>query len=328
MMQRRLLLRLVAGLAVAAPIAAFAQQGKIARIGYLGTSSPKLESHYVNAFVQTLRELGRVEGENIVVDYRWAEGHDDRLPGLAQELIALVPDVIVTTGTPGTLAVERATKTIPIVFASSADPVHTGIVGSLARPGGNATGFTILGPELEAKRLEILKETVTGMSKVAVLRNPDNPATVPFYDQIKAAAPALGIALTVVAEVKRPEDLERGLAAIAAARPDAMVVIADRLLMANRSRIVEFAAAGRLPAIYPYREYVDDGGLMSYATSNVDLFRGAAAYVDKILNGAKPADLPVQEPKKFEFVLNLKTAKALDMRIPQSILLRADEVIE
>jgi putative ABC transport system substrate-binding protein len=308
---------------------ALAQQGrKTARVGYLGTSSPTLEPQYVEAFRKRLRELGHIEGENIVIEYRWAEGHDDRLPALAAELVRLKPDVIVTTGTPGTLAAGQATKTIPIVFASSADPVHTGIVASLARPGGNATGFTILGPELEAKRLEVIKEALPGLSHVAVLRNPDNPATVPFYEQLKVAAPALGIALKPVAEVRKPEDLEGGLAAISDARPDALVVIADRLLLAHRARIVDFATARRLPAIYPYREYVDAGGLMSYATSNIDLFRGAAVYVDKILKGANPADLPVQEPTKFELIVNLKTARAFGISLPQTILFRADEVIE
>jgi putative ABC transport system substrate-binding protein len=327
MRRRDLLLLIIGGILAAQPFAA-AAQGKISRIGYLGASTRTLESHYVGTFEQSLRELGHIVGENIVVEYRFAAGRDDRLQQLAAELVALKPDVIVTTGTPGTLAAKAATKTIPIVFASTADPVHTGIVASLARPGGNATGFTILGPELEAKRLEILKDTVPGLAQVAVLRNPDNPATVPFYEQIKAAAPALGIVLTAVAEVRQPDDLERGFSTITSARPNAMVVIADRLLMAYRARIVEFATSRRLPTIYPYREYVDAGGLMSYATSNIDLFRGAATYVDKILKGALPADLPVQEPKKFELVVNLKTAKALDITIPQSIVLRADEVIE
>jgi putative tryptophan/tyrosine transport system substrate-binding protein len=329
MMKRREFITLLGGAAVAWPLAARAQQtGKMSRIGYLGSSSPSLEPHYVEAFRQKLRDLGHVDGENIAIEYRWAEGQDDRLPNLATELVHLKPDVIVTTGTPSTLAAMQATKTIPIVMASAGDPVGAGLVASLARPGGNVTGFTILGPELEGKRLELLKQAVPELSRVAVLWNPSNPAIVSYFETIKNAGRALRISLDPVAEVRRADELDNAFFAIASAHPHALAVLADRFLLAHRKQIVEFAAAKRLPGMYPYREYVDAGGLMSYAPSNIELFRGAATYVDKILKGAKPGDLPVQEPTKFEFVINLTTAKALGRTIPESFLLRADELIE
>jgi putative ABC transport system substrate-binding protein len=239
-----------------------------------------------------------------------------------------MPDIIVTTGTPSTLAAMQATKTIPIVMASAGDPVGAGLVASLARPGGNVTGFTILGPELEGKRLELLKQAVPELSRVAVLWNPSNPAIVSYFETIKNAGRALRISLDPVAEVRRADELDSAFFAIASARPHALAVLADRFLLAHRKQIVEFAAAKRLPGMYPYREYVDAGGLMSYAPSNIELFRGAATYVDKILKGVKPGDLPVQEPTKFELIVNLKNAKVIGIDVPTSVLLRADEVIE
>jgi putative tryptophan/tyrosine transport system substrate-binding protein len=304
------------------------QPGKRPRIGYLGVSSSSLEPHYVGAFRQKLRELGHVDGENLAIEYRWAEGQDDRLPSLAIELVELHPDIIVTTGTPGALAAMQATKTIPIVMASSADPVAAGLVASLARPRENVTGFTILGPELEAKRLELLKQTVPNMARIGILRNPSNPAVVSYFEATKIAGRSLQIALDPVAEVRRVDEFDNAFLAIASARPHALAVLADRFLLAHRDRIVEFAAAQQLPSMYPYREYVDAGGLISYAPSNIELFRGAATYVDKILKGAKPSDLPVQEPTKFELVVNLKTAKALGLTVPPMLLATADEVIE
>jgi putative ABC transport system substrate-binding protein len=283
------------GNAAAWPLAARAQQtGKVSRIGYLGNSSPSLERLLVDAFRQKLRDLGHVEGENIAIEYRWAEGRDDRLLGLAVELVRLQPDVIVTAGTPGTLAAKQATGTIPIVFASSANPIQGGLVASYARPGGNVTGFTILGADLEGKRLELLKETVPGLSRVALLWNPTNPGlTAGYYQQMRAAATALSVTVTVAAEVRRPDDLKNAFATIASERPHALFVIADRSLLANRRQIVNFAATSRLPTMYPYREYVDAGGLMSYAPSDIDQLRRTAVYVDRILKGEKPADLPV-----------------------------------
>ena len=327
-MKRREFISLV-GAAAAWPLAARAQQvGKMPQIGYLGVSSPSLEPHYVEAFRQKLRELGHVEGKNIAIEYRWAEGQDDRLPNLASELVRLKPDVIVTTGTPGAVAAMQATKTIPIVMASSADPVGSGLVASLARPGGNVTGFTILGPELEGKRLELLKQAVPGLSRLAVLWNPSNPGIVSYFETVKNAGRALQISLGPVVEVRRSDELDNAFTAIASARPHALVVIADRFLLSHRKQIVEFAAVKRLPTMYPYREYVDAGGLMSYAPSNIELFLGTAIYVDKILKGAKPGDLPIQEPTKFELVINLKTAKALGLDVPLHLQQLANEMIE
>jgi putative ABC transport system substrate-binding protein len=280
----------------------------------------------VEAFLQKLHDLGYAEGQNVSVEYRWAEGHDDRLAGLAAELVRSHVDVIVTTGTPAAFAAKQATTTIPIVMASAGDPVRSGLVASLARPGGNVTGFTVLGPELEGKRLDLLKQAVPRISRVAVLWNSANPAIRFYYQETLAAARTLRVTLDPVVEVRLAEDLTGGLARIAAARPDALIVLADRFLLAHRARIVEFASARRLPGMYPYRGYVDSGGLMSYAPSDIELFRGAASYVDKILKGAKPANLPVQEPPKFEFVVNLRTARTLGVTIPRTLLAGADVV--
>jgi putative ABC transport system substrate-binding protein len=329
MIARRTFLAGTGAILLATPLAADAQQTSgLRRIGYLGSSSPSLEPTYVEAFRQQPRHLGYIEGQHIAIEYRWAEGRADRLSNLAAELVRLDPAVIVTTGTPGTLAAMQATKTIPIVMASSVDPVRSGIVASLARPGGNVTGFTILGPELEGKRMELLKQAVPRLSRVAVLWNPANPGIAFNLEAIEVAGRALHVTVGPVVEVRRAEELENAFAAIANTRPDALEVLADRSLLAHRRRIIEFAAARRLPGMYPYGEYVDAGGLMSYAPSNTELFRGAASYVDKILKGAKPGNLPVQEPTKFELVINLKTAKALGLTIPQSLLLRADRVIQ
>jgi ABC-type uncharacterized transport system substrate-binding protein len=267
--------------ALAAPLAAEAQSGvRMSRIAYLGPSTPGIERRLLDAFQQRLRALGYIEGRTLVIEYRWAEGHDDRLPALAAELVHLNPDVIVTSGTPGALAAMKATKTIPIVMAASGDPVRTGIVASLARPGGNITGFTTLGPEAEGKRLEFLKEALPGLSRIAVLVNPANPVFAFYLEQTKVAARALLVAVDPVVEVRRVSDFEQAFAVIAGARPQALVVIADRLLLAHHTQIMEFTKARRLPGMYPYTEYVEAGGLMSYAPSNIELFRGAAIYVD------------------------------------------------
>ena len=326
-MQRRSLMLLLGGALIANPLAARAQQKAMRVIGYLGSSSASLEPHYVEAFRQKLRELGHVEGENLTIEYRWAEGQDDRLPELAAELVRLQPDVIVTTGTPGTLAAKQASKTIPIVFASSADPVRTGLVASFGRPGGNATGFTVQGSEVEGKRLQLLKDSVPVLSRIAVILNPANPVVEFFLHNTQVAAKASAVTIQHLVEIRREADFEQAFATISKAPPHALIVLGDRSLLAHRKRIIEFSAAKRLPTMYPYREYVDAGGLMSYATSNIDLFRSAAAYVDKILKGTKPADLPVQEPTKFDLVINLNAAKALGLTFPLAILTRADEVI-
>jgi putative ABC transport system substrate-binding protein len=313
-MGRREFVALLGGAAAAWSIAARAQSArKVALIGFLGASSAPLERHLVDAFRQRLLELGHVEGQTFSIEYRWAEGRDEHLPRLAAELARTSPDVIVTAGTPGTLAAKEATRTIPVVFASSGNPVHAGIVASYARPGGNVTGFTVLGPELEGKRVQLLKEAVAGLSRAAVLWNSANPGVIDFYHQSRAAAAALNLTLRPTAEVRSTDDFKSAFSTIANAQVHAILVVADRFLLAHRAQIVDFAATRRLPAMYPYRGYVDAGGLMSYAPNDFDQYRRAAVYVDKILKGAKPADLPVEEPIKFELVINLKTARALGL---------------
>ena len=314
---------------LAAPLIAGAQQaGRLPRLGYLGASSPTLEPEILEAFRQGLRDLGYVEGQSIAIEYRWAEGHEDRLPELATELVGLKVDVIVTTGTPGTLAAKRATQTIPFVMTATGDPLRSGLVTSLARPGGNVTGFSTLRSELEGKRLDLFKQTFPRFSRVAMLWDSANPSTKFYLLHIEAAARASHVTLQPAVAVRRVEDLDRAFAAIARGHADALFVVSGRSLLAERGRIVEFAAKSRLPAIYPYREYVEAGGLMSYSANYPDLYRGAALYVDKILKGAKPADLPVQQSARFDLVINLKTAKALGLTIPPSLLARADQVIE
>jgi len=267
-----------------APLAAEAQQaGRLPRIGYLGASSPTLEPEILEAFRQGLRDLGYVEGQSIAIEYRWAEGHEDRLPEIATELVGLKVDVIVTTGTPGTLAAKRATQTIPIVMTATGDPLRSGLVTSLARPGGNVTGFSTLRSELEGKRLDLFKQTFPKFSRVAMLWDSANPSTKFYLQHIEAAARASHVTLQPAVAVRRVEDLDRAFAAIARGHADALFVVSGRSLLAERGRIVEFAAKSRLPAIYPYREYVETGGLMSYSANYPDLYRGAALYVDKIL---------------------------------------------
>ena len=323
---RRSIIMLIIALALAllaAPLATEAQQaGKVYRVGLLRDGSPPDPN--VEAFRQGLRELGYVEGQNIAIEYRWAEGKRDRLPGLAAELVALKVDLIVTAGTTVTRAAKQATGTIPIVMAAIGDPVAAGLVASLAHPGGNITGLSILGPELAGKRLQLLKELLPGLSRVAVLSTLGNPHNALEFQWVRVAAQALGVELELL-ELRDPDELE---SAVNRVRPDALVTLSDPALFDHRSRVVNLAAAGRLPAIYEHREYVAAGGLMSYARSQSDLHRRAAAYVDKILKGAKPADLSIEQPTKFELVINLKTAKALGLTIPQSLFVLADRVIE
>ena len=310
---------------ILAPLAEAQSARQVWRIGYLGTSSPALEPNLVNAFRQGLRELGHIEGQDIVIEYRWAEGKYDRFPELAAELVRLKVDVILTAGTPGALAAKQATRTIPIVMAVVADALAYQLVASLAQPGGNVTGLSTLARDLQGKQLEFLKEIVPRLSRIAVLVNPSNP----FNDVLgrEQVQQALRLKLELF-EVKAAEEFEAVFAAIARQRPDALFMIADRFLLAHRARIVAFAARQRLPGMYPYKEFVEAGGLVSYAPSYPEMFRRSATYVDKILKGAKPADLPVEQPTKFELIINLKTAKALRLTIPQSILLRADQIIE
>src|SRR5215831_1448113 len=318
---------LVLGL-VLGSLAAEAQQARVPRIGYLGNSSPALEIDLLDAFRSGLREVGYIEGQNIIIEYRWADGKYERFPDLVSDLVQIKVDAIVTAGTPGALAAKQATKTIPIVMTVAGDAVGTGLVASLARPGGNVTGSTTIVQELEGKRLELLKEIVPRLSRLAILATSTNPVIPIILKQTQLAALALHLRLEPIVKVRDTPELEHAFATISSARPDALILVADRFLLAERARIVGFAEKRRLPTMYPYDEMVKDGGLISYSPSYPDLFRRAANYVDKILKGAKPADLPVEQPTKFELVINAKTAKALGLTIPQSLLLRADLVIE
>jgi putative ABC transport system substrate-binding protein len=328
--ERRKFIEVVAGGLLAAPLAAEAQQAaQIARIGFLMLNlAPNL--HLREAFRQGLRDLGYVEGRNVVIEYRDAGGKPERLPALAAELVALKVDVIVAGGTPQVLPAKQLTRTIPIVFASSADPVTDGLVTSLARPGGNVTGLSNLTSELVGKCLEQLKQAVPGVSRVAVLWQPGGLGERTEKDMLKGAdvaARALGMRLQVV-EARGPADFDRAFSDMTRARAGALTVLQSAMLNTERRHLVDLAAKNRLPAVYPGREFVDAGGLMSYGPNIADLFRRAATYVDKILKGAKPGDLPVEQPTKFELVINLKTAKALGLTIPPSVLGRADEIIQ
>ena len=311
-----------------APLAADAQQaGKVARIGYVGVSSASAVPHADEAFRHGLRDLGYVEGQNIAIEYRWAEGQLDRLPDLAAELVRLKVDVIVASSTPTALAAKNATRTIPIVFVTAGDPVGSGLVAGIARPGGNITGLSLLAPEIVAKQLQLLKEAVPQASRVAVLSNPANPYTALMVKETEAAARSLGMWVQLLG-VRGADAFDSAFSAVTKGRASALFVLFDPFLFAHRTRIAEFANKNRLPAMYPHREYAETGGLMAYGADIRDNFRRAATYVHKILTGTKPADLPVEQPTKFELVINLKTAKALGLTIPQSLLLRADQVIE
>jgi putative tryptophan/tyrosine transport system substrate-binding protein len=299
--------------------------GKVYRIGFLGNSTAALEANLVGPFLEGLRDLGYVEGRNVQIEYRWAEGQYERFPELVAELVALKVDVLVTAGTPAALAVKRATVTIPLVMVAVGDPVGTGLVASLARPGGSMTGLTSIAPDLEGKRLELLREAVPKLSRVSVLWNPANPFHVTAEREARSAAQALHMKVHSVG-VRTAQELDPAFDAIVRERPGAFIVLADRIFLHNRSRIVDFAARRRLPAVYAYRELVEAGGLMSFGPNYADMHRRAATFVDKILKGTRPADLPVEQPTKFELLINLKTAKALGLAISPSLLARADEV--
>ncbi len=329
-MERRTFMAMLTGGIVAAPFTAEAQQAaKIARIGYL-VLNLAANPHLTEAFRQGLRDLGYVEGRNVVIEYRDAEGKFERLPALAAELVALKVDVIVVAGgTLVALAAKQATRTLPIVFTPAADPVESGLVTSLARPGGNVTGLSILAPELVGKCLEQLKQAVPRVSRVAVLWQPGGVPERTEKDMLKGAevaARALGVRPQFI-EARGPDDFDRAFSDMTKARAGALTVLGSTMFGNERRRLVDLAAKNRLPAVYPWREFVDAGGLMAYGPNVADLYRRAATYVDKILKGAKPGDLPVEQPTKFELVINLKTAKAFGLTIPQSLLLRADEVI-
>jgi putative ABC transport system substrate-binding protein len=313
---------------LAAPLTAAAQQAtKVPRIGVLHVGAPTAVSHFVEAFKQGLREHGYVEGQNIVVERRFGEARAERISEVAAELVRLKLNVIVTSTDLGVAAVKQQTQTIPIVMANSTDPVGTGFVTSLARPGGNVTGLTNISPELSAKRLELLKEAVPGLSRVAIMWNPEVRGGVLDYKESEGAARSLRLQLQSV-EVSRADDFDRAFSALSTGRAEALIVISGPLAFTNRGQIASFAQKNRLPSMYGLRDFADAGGLMAYGPNSVDLWRRAAAYVDKILKGAKPGELPVEQPTKFEFVINLKTAKTIGLTIPQSLLRRADHVIQ
>ena len=313
-----------------APLAGEAQQAReVPRVGYInpGSSSDQVRLRRFEAFRQGLRELGYVEGRNIALESRWAEGKYDRYPALAADLLRLKVHVIVTVGGAATQAAQSATRTVPIVMSAVNDPVGSGLVGSLARPGGNVTGITVIAPDLVGKQFELLKEVVPKVSRVALLWNPANPASVAQLQEAEAAARAVGVRLQLL-EARVPQEIDSAFAAMTRERAGALMVLADAILYNQREQIAVLAAKSRLPSASVMHEYAEAGGLMAYGANLLELERRSATFVDKILKGAKPADLPVEQPTKFELVVNLKTAKALGLTIPPSLLARADEVIQ
>jgi putative ABC transport system substrate-binding protein len=325
--RRRQFITLLGGAAVLWPRAASAQQtGKLPIVGYMGATTPSAQSQWTAAFIQRLRELGWIEGRTIAVEYRWTEGRTERAAEIAAEFVQRKVDVIVTSGTGMVLAAKQATSVIPIVFASTGDPVGTGLVTSLARPGGNVTGLSNQVPDLVGKRLELLREVVPSLGRMALMANVGNPVVILEIDQIQASART--IALEVIPlEIRRGEDIVPAFEALKD-RAEALYVAIDPLTNTNRVRINTLALAERLPTMHAIREGVEAGGLMSYGPNVPDLFRRAGDYVDKILRGAKPGEIPIEQPTKFDLVINLTTAKALGLTIPESLLTRADEVIE
>jgi putative ABC transport system substrate-binding protein len=312
----------------ASPIETEAQPpGRTYRIGFLGNSTAALEAHLVGPFRDALRELGYVEGANAHIEYRWADGRYERFPALVAELIAQKVDVIVTAGTPAAMAVKKATTTIPLVMVAVGDPVSTGLVASLSRPGGNATGLSSIARDMEGKRLDLLRELIPGLSTLAVLWNPANAFHVGSSKQARDAAQALRIKLQFFA-AQSTEELGNAFAGIVRDRPQAVVVFADRVFLHNRTRIASFALENHLPTAVTHQEIVDSGALMSFGANYPDMHRRAARYVDKILKGAKAGELPMEQPTKFELVINVQTARALGVTVPASLLLRADRVIE
>jgi ABC-type uncharacterized transport system substrate-binding protein len=325
-MRRREFIALLGGTAAAWPLAARAQRPPmVPRVGVLWPGEPP--DKWDEAFRQGLRTHGYIEGRNILLEYRWAEGKQERLPELAEELVRLKVDLIVTISAPAILAVKQATAAIPIVFAGTSDPVRSGFVASLARPGGNLTGLSLMAPDLAGKRLELIKTIAPGASRIAMLWNGSDEGMAIRVKQAELAAPALQVTL-LSPELRTPADLDNAFAALTRDPPDALLTFVDPFTVRHRQRIVAFAATGRLPAIYEDRVFAEAGGLVSYGPSVQDNCRRAATYVDKILKGAKPGDLPVEQPTKFELIVNLKTAKALGLPVPPSLLARADEVIE
>jgi putative tryptophan/tyrosine transport system substrate-binding protein len=313
---------------VASGAVAQAQQtGQVPRIGFLGNSTAALEANLIGPFREGLHDLGYIEGKNIVIEWRWAEGKYERFPSLIAELIASKVDLIVTAGTPATIALKKATTTLPLVMIAVGDPVGSGLIASLAHPGGNLTGLTSISPELDGKRLELLREVVPKISHVAVLWNPTSPLQVAAERETQAAAHAMKIKVLSLG-VQAEEQFDNAFATILRERPGALLVLADRLFLHHRARIMDFATKHHLPGVHAYVELVEAGGLMSYGPSYAGMHRRAAYFVDRILKGTKPADLPVEAPAKFELVVNLKAAKQIGLTVPQSVLYRADKVIK
>jgi putative ABC transport system substrate-binding protein len=325
-MKRREFITLVGGATAAWPLPARAQQsGKLPTIGFLGATTTLNQSQMVAAFVGRLREFGWIEGRTVTIEYRLAEGRPERFAEIAAEFVRLKVDVIVTLGG-AVLAAKQATSVIPIVFAAASDPVGSGLVASLARPGGNITGLSAQTPDLAGKRVELLREVVPGLHRLAILTNVDYPAAMLEMGEAQAAARTLGLKVATL-EIRSAKDIVPAFEALTGGA-DALYVCIDPLLNTNRIRIITLANIARLPMMSGFRENVEAGGLMSYGPDNRDLFRRAAEFVDKILRGAKPADIPIEQPTKFDFVINLTTAKALGLEVPPTLLARADEVIE
>src|SRR5262245_18633417 len=315
------------GLLALGVIAEAQQPKKDPRIGFLSGATPAALSDRVDAFRHRLRELGYVEGKNIVIEYRYAEQKSNRLSALAAELVRLKVDIIATTGPASTGSAKQATATIPIVMANDDDPIGSGFAASLARPGGNITGLSTLSPELSGKQLELLREIVPKLSRVTVLGDVTRPGIPQALREINVAADAFWVQLQYL-EVRDPKDIENAFRAATKERADAVLVLGSAVLNSQRKQVADLAVKSRLPAIYRNPEFVEDGGLMAYGASIADLFRRAATYVDKILKGAKPADLPIEQPKKFELIINLKAAKQIGLTIPPNVLARADKVIK
>jgi len=315
------------GGAAAWPLAARAQQAsKLPTIGFLGAATASVAGQWFAAFVKRLHELGWMEGRNVAIEVRWAEGRSERYAEIAAEFVRLNVDVIVTVGTPASLAAKQATSVVPIVFVAASDPVGTGLVASLARPGGNVTGLSNQQADLAGKRVELLREVVPGLRRLAIMANVDNSASVLEMREVQTAARTIGLEVAIL-EVRQAEDIANGFELLKS-RADALYVVSDPLLGSNRVRINTLALGMRLPTLHAFREYVDAGGLMSYGPNFPHLFRRAGDHVDKILRGAKPADIPVEQPTKFDLIINLTTAKALGLTVPATLLARADEVIE
>ena len=327
-MQRREFITLLGGSAAwAGPLAARAQNSnKLPRIGFLGSGTAAAQGQWVAAFLQRLRELGWIDGRNLTIEYRWAEGSSDRAAELAAEFVRLKVDVIVTYANPMVVATKKATSVIPIVFAAAADPLGTGLVASLARPGGNVTGLSAQNTELSGKHLEFLRELIPGLRRLAIIANVGNSASVLEMREVQAAAHAIGIEVATL-EIRRAEDIAPAFEE-ARSRADALYVCIDTVLFSNRIRVSAMAIGAHLPTMVSNREFVAAGSLMSYGPSFPDMFRRAGDHVDKILRGAKPGDIPVEQPTKFDFVINLTAAKALDLTVPPTLLARASEVIE